>query len=66
MYNQPVSCLPTNVKMSKAKKVLDDAREIQNPELDLCDKGIATFEELPGLCKLQVNIFLDPFVFLIW
>lgn len=51
MDKAPVSCLPTNSKMSKAKKVLDDAREIQNPELDLCDKGIVTFEELPGLCK---------------
>lgn len=35
--------------MSKAKKVLDEAREIQNPELDLADKGVATFEEMPGL-----------------
>lgn len=44
----PVSCIPAG-KMSKAKKVLDEAREIQNPELDLADKGIATFEEMPGL-----------------
>lgn len=44
----PVSCIPAG-KMSKAKKVLDEAREIQNPELDLADKAIATFEEMPGL-----------------
>ncbi|KAJ8866278.1 hypothetical protein PR048_032121 [Dryococelus australis] len=37
--------------MSKAKKVIDEAKEIQNPELDLADKGIASFEEMPGLCE---------------
>ncbi|KAH1005302.1 hypothetical protein HUJ04_006313 [Dendroctonus ponderosae] len=44
-----VSCLPHNAKMSKAKKVLDEAREIQNPELDLFDKNVSTFEEMTGL-----------------
>lgn len=44
-------CLPVNAKMSKAKKVLDEARETQNRELDLVDKGLVSFEELPGLCK---------------
>lgn len=48
MNQAPVSCIPAG-KMSKAKKVLDEAREIQNPELDLVDKGIASFEEMPGL-----------------
>lgn len=53
----PVSCIPAG-KMSKAKKVLDEAREIQNPELDLADKGIATFEEMPGLREsLSDDIF---------
>lgn len=51
MEQTPVSCLPTNAKMSKAKKVLEEAREIENPELDLFDKGVSTFEEMPGLCK---------------
>lgn len=51
MNDAPVSCLPTNTKMSRAKKVIEEAKEIQNPELDLADKGIATFEEMPGLCK---------------
>lgn len=51
MQQAPVSCIPTNTKMSKAKKVIDEAKEIQNPELDLMDKGISSFEEMPGLCK---------------
>lgn len=51
MEQAPVSCLPTNAKMSKAKKVLEEAREIENPELDLFDKGVSTFEEMPGLRK---------------
>lgn len=50
-----VSCLPApNAKMSsKAKKVLEEAREIKNPELDLCDRGVAVFDELPGLRKYK-------------
>lgn len=47
----PVSCLPTNGKMSKAKKVIEEAKQIQNPELDLVDKNVVTFEEIPGICK---------------
>lgn len=50
MSQAPVSCIPAG-KMSKTKKVLDEAREIQNPELDLADKGISSFDEMPGLCK---------------
>ncbi|XP_044003913.1 ras suppressor protein 1 isoform X1 [Aphidius gifuensis] len=50
----PVSCIPVG-KMSKAKKVLDEARELQNSELDLADKNIPTFEELPGLLYM-VNV----------
>lgn len=52
-------CLPVNAKMSKAKKVLDEARETQNRELDLVDKGLVSFEELPGLCKYLVLQFLQ-------
>ena len=52
----PVSCLPTtaNGKMSKAKKVIEEAKQIQNPELDLVDKNVSSFEEIPGICKYQV------------
>ncbi|XP_043479652.1 ras suppressor protein 1 [Leptopilina heterotoma] len=49
----PVSCIPAAGKMAKAKKVLDEAREIQNPELDLADKGISSFDEMPGLFNMQ-------------
>jgi hypothetical protein len=38
--------------MTKGKRVLEEAREIKNPELDLVEKGILAFEELPGLCEL--------------
>lgn len=61
MEQTPVSCLPTNAKMSKAKKVLEEAREIENPELDLFDKGISTFEEMPGLCKSVITILYVVF-----
>lgn len=55
MQQAPVSCIPTNSKMSKAKKVIDEAKEIGNPELDLMDKGICSFEEMPGLCEYKRN-----------
>lgn len=51
MENGPVSCLPTTPKMSKAKKVIEEAQENQNPELDLADKGVVSFEEMPGLSE---------------
>lgn len=51
MNKAPVSCLPTNPKMSRAKRAIEEAKEIKNPELDLADKGVSTFEEMPGLCK---------------
>lgn len=51
MENGPVSCLPTTPKMSKVKKVIEDALENQNPELDLADKGVISFEEMPGLSE---------------
>lgn len=38
--------------MSKVKKIIAEAEESKNPELDLVDKGIASFDELPGVCKL--------------
>ncbi|KRT78254.1 hypothetical protein AMK59_8152, partial [Oryctes borbonicus] len=52
MNQTPVSCIPNSSKMSKAKKVLEEAREIKNPELDLADKGISSFEEMPGLLNM--------------
>lgn len=38
--------------MSKVKKIIEEAKESKNPELDLVDKGITSFDEIPGLCKL--------------
>ena len=55
MEQAPVSCIP-NAKMLKTKKIIDEAKEIQNPELDLADKGIASFEEMPGLCEYSCNV----------
>lgn len=37
--------------MSKAKKVVEEAKEIGNPEIDLVDKGLTSLDEIPGLCK---------------
>ena len=51
MDSGPVSCNFVGSKAMKPKKVLEEAREIRNPELDLVEKGISAFEELPGLCK---------------
>lgn len=41
--------------MAKVKKVVDEARELNNPELDLVDRGITSIEEIPGLLSL-VNL----------
>lgn len=50
MNQAPVSCVPVP-KMSKARKIVEEAKENKNPELDLADKTLTSFEELPGLCK---------------
>lgn len=52
MNEGPVSCLPMNNKMSKVKKALDEAHETRARELDLVDKNVVSFDEMPGLCKL--------------
>jgi hypothetical protein len=51
MDSSPVSCNFVGNSKMKPKRVIEEAREIKNPELDLVDKGILAFEELPGLCK---------------
>jgi len=35
----------------KIKKIIDEAKETGNPELELVDRGISSFDEIPGLCK---------------
>ncbi|XKL61043.1 hypothetical protein PGB90_008100 [Kerria lacca] len=52
LEQSPVSCLPTNGKMSKVKKVIEEAKQIQNPELDLVDKNVVSFEEIPGILNM--------------
>lgn len=62
MSSAPVSCLPVNSKMSKAKKTIDEARETHNRELDLVDKNVYTFDEMSGLCKF-LNFFFTSLRF---
>lgn len=51
--SQVVQCLPvsTGKNMSKAKKILEEARELQNREIDLVDKNISSLDEIPNICK---------------
>ena len=37
--------------MSKVKKVVEEVKAEQLPELDLVDKNISSILEIPGLCK---------------
>lgn len=53
MNQGPVSCLPMNNKMSKVKKALEEAHETRTRELDLVDKNVVSFDEMPGLCKFS-------------
>ena len=50
----PVSCLLFNFtqfccKMSKLKKIVDELKD--GTEIDVVDKGIVNFVDVPGLCK---------------
>lgn len=40
---------------SKLKKVVDESRDSNNPELDLGDRGIVNIVEVPGLSKSSGN-----------
>lgn len=46
-----VQCLPVSSKMSKVKKILDEARELQNREIDLVERNLHSFDEIPTICK---------------
>lgn len=41
--------------MSKLKKILADARDAQNREIDLVDQNISAIEECPGLSEYRGN-----------
>jgi hypothetical protein len=68
MNEAPVSCIPATGKMSKTKKIIDEARDLLNPELDLADKALTNFEEMPGLREssfypytcLSVSLLASP------
>lgn len=42
--------------MSKLKKIVDEVRESKGTEIDLVDKGIGNFSEVPGLRKYLLYI----------
>lgn len=42
--------------MSKLKKIVDEVRESKGTEIDLVDKGIVNFSEVPGLRKYLLYI----------
>ncbi len=45
-------CLPIQSKMSaKTKKILEEVKENQIKEVDLVDKNISSFEDVPSICK---------------
>lgn len=53
----PASCFsPVSSKMSKVKKILAEAREVQNREIDLVDQNISALEECPSLSEYQLQI----------
>lgn len=39
-------------KMSKSlKKIVEESREKNIPEVDMCDRGISNLLDIPGLCE---------------
>lgn len=38
---------------SKLKKVVDESRDTNNPEIDLGDRGIINIQEVPGLSEFD-------------
>lgn len=49
--------------MSRGKKALEEAREANRLELDFVEKGINSFEDLPGLCEFS-QLFLYKSLYL--
>lgn len=41
--------------MSKLKKIVEEAKDIPNAELDLVDRGISRLDDVPGLCKKIIH-----------
>lgn len=43
--------------MSKVKKILTEARDMQNREIDLVEQNIGSIEECPSLCEFSSTGF---------
>lgn len=43
--------------MSKVKKIIEEARENQTREIDLVEKNVHNFDDLPGICEFNTVIF---------
>lgn len=61
--NASTSCNFLENKMSRIKRTLEDARTQNNPEIDLVEKNVTSFEELHGLSKFNTHpsFFLKTF-----
>jgi hypothetical protein len=47
-----VQCLPVSGKnMSKVKKIIEEASAFQTREIDLVDRNIHSFDEIPTICE---------------
>lgn len=45
-------CLPVSGKnMSKVKKILEEARDLQTREIDLVERNLHSFDEIPSICE---------------
>ena len=45
--------------MSKSlKKIVEESRDKNIPEVDMCDRGISNMLDIPGLCKdIKASLF---------
>lgn len=45
-------CLPVSGKnMSKVKKILEEANQAQTREIDLVERNLHSFDEIPSICE---------------
>ncbi|TRZ24962.1 hypothetical protein HGM15179_002183 [Zosterops borbonicus] len=46
--------------MSKSlKKIVEESREKNQPEVDMCDRGISSMLDVPGLCRQMFIILVS-------
>lgn len=42
--------------MSKSlKKIVEESREKNLPDVEMCDRGISNMLDIPGLCKKRIQ-----------